>query len=307
MARTVLRADAAWLSARAGCLDGAEVLLAGERVPEASSLRRLPIEEAGVSLGELGLAWAEAGEGGEDPDLEGALCEAAAALLRLAREELASRRLLHVQEQELCRIVLDIHDGPVQDIFAALSQIQLVRTQSVRTGGLGRDARRRLERAAQLLERCLSEIRAFVGAFRPPEFEHRPLLSMVEGLVLQHEMFTGHQVRLEVEGAALPEPPLPVKIAFYRLLQEALNNAARHAGVARYAVRLRGEPRGLWLEVRDEGRGFDPADYLGTPSPEAMSHFGLRGMRDRAELVGGRFEIESAPGQGTAVRVWLPC
>jgi len=301
-----LRADRGWLMARSGWLAPTEVVLAGER-PETpsppSNIRRLPIEDAGVEIGELGLIWDQ-----EPPvsSLETPACRAiermAAALLQLAREQQASRRLLHVQEQELCRIVLDIHDGPVQEIFAALSQIQIL----LRTGRLGRTARRRLEQAAQLLERSLTEIRTFIGAFRPPEFESRPLLAMVHGLILQHEVLTGHEVHLEVEGA-LPTPSLPVKIALYRLLQEALNNAARYAGVAHYIVRLRGEPSGLWLEVRDEGRGFDPELYLKDASPEAMRHFGLRGMRDRAALLGGRFEIESAPGRGTSIRVWLPC
>ncbi len=300
-----LGAERGWIAAHPGWLGAAETLLAGAREPEAAGacfVRRFPLKEEGVEIGELGLIWTR--EPNPEPDASAmpALLRTAAALLRLAREQQASRRLLHVQEQELCRIVLDIHDGPVQDIFAALSQIQLL----LRAGPRGRATRRRPEQAARLLERSLTEIRTFIGAFRPPEFEHRPLLAMVHGLILQHEVLTGHEVHLEVEGN-LPAPPLPVKIALYRLLQEALNDAARYAGVSRYTVRLRGEPHGLWLEVRDEGQGFDPGRYLENPSPEAMRHFGLRGMRDRAELLGGRFEIESAPGRGTSIRVWLPC
>lgn len=301
-----LGADRGWLAANPGWLGSSEMLLAGEREEEhtgASHILRLPLEEAGAEIGELGLIWtSEPAPEVRNPPVLQALRRMALALLRLAREQQASRRLLHVQEQELCRIVLDIHDGPVQEIFAALSQIQLL----LRAGRLSQTARRRLEQAAELLERALTEIRTFIGAFRPPEFETRPLLAMVHGLILQHEVLTGHEVHLEVEGA-LPTPPLPVKIALYRLLQEALNNATRYSGVTRYTVRLRGEPQGLWLEVRDEGRGFAPEFYLANPSPEAMRHFGLRGMRDRAELLGGRFEIESAPGQGTSIRVWLPC
>ncbi len=306
MAIAWLGADRGWLIASPGWLGAAEILLAGEREekPEgAPGVLRLPIQDAGMEIGELGLIWAygPAAELRDSTALQ-AIGRMAAAILHLAREQQASRRLLHVQEQELSRIVLDIHDGPVQEIFAALSQLQLL----LRNRGLSRATRRRLEQAARLLEHSLTEIRTFIGAFRPPEFESRPLLAMVHGLILQHEVLTGHEVHLEVEGT-LPTPPLPVKIALYRLLQEALNNAARYSGVTRYTVRLRGEPQGLWLEVRDEGRGFAPAFYLENPTPEAMRHFGLRGMRDRAELLGGRFEIESTPGRGTSIRVWLPC
>lgn len=306
LAMTWLGAEHGWIAAHPGWLGAGEMILAGERESEATGAlftHRFPVEEAGMEIGELGLIWTrEPDTVQRDSVAVPAILRMVAALLQLAREQQASRRLLHVQEQELCRIVLDIHDGPVQEIFAALSQIQLL----LRAGRLNRTARRRLEQAAQLLERSLTEIRTFIGAFRPPEFEHRPLLAMVHGLILQHEVLTSHEVHLEVEGN-LPTPPLPVKIALYRLLQEALNNAARYAGVAHYTVRLRGEPHGIWLEVRDEGLGFDPGRYLENPSPEAMRHFGLRGMRDRAELLGGRFEIESAPGRGTSIRVWLPC
>lgn len=307
LALRVSRAQRGWLMAGPGLLGPEERLVANEpaRSGEAEAdgfHRAFPLEEDGQPLGTLHLFWAIPPKSDPDPELWEPLQKLATMVLRLLREQQASRRLLHVQEQELCRIILDLHDGPVQEIFAALSQIQLV----LREGTGQRIQRHRLEQAAQLLEQALAEIRTFIGAFRPPEFEQRPLLAMVHGLILQHEILTGHEVSLEIEGS-LPSPPLPIKIALYRLLQEALNNAARYAGVSRYTVRLRGEPGGLWLEVRDEGQGFNPHVFLAEDSVEAARHFGLRGMRDRAQLLGGRFEIESAPGRGTCVRAWLPC
>ncbi|MER3400692.1 MAG: sensor histidine kinase [Thermoflexus sp.] len=305
LAVKVAGAQGGWLIAAPGVLGPGERLVVAEPegiAPAGGPQRVFPLEEGGQPLGALHLFWSGPEAGDPDPTVWEPVRRLAVVMLQLMREQQASRRLLHIQEQELCRIVLDIHDGPVQEIFAALSQIQLALQERPRRP----PQRHRLEQAARLLEQALAEIRTFIGAFRPPEFEQRPLLAMVHGLILQHEILTGHEVLLEVEGT-LPTPPLPVKIALYRLLQEALNNAARYSGVSRYVVRLRGEPGGLWLEVRDEGQGFNPQVFLDERSAEAARHFGLRGMRDRAELLGGRFEIESVPGRGTRVRVWLPC
>src|SRR3970040_2048637 len=87
----------------------------------------------------------------------------------------ASRRLLAANERELQRIVLDMHDGPVQDIFAAVSQLQLLE----RSLSADPAAQRRVRQAVSLLERTLGEIRNFIGAFRPPGFERRELAEII--------------------------------------------------------------------------------------------------------------------------------
>ncbi len=110
--------------------------------------------------------------------------------VRDAEARAASRRLLATSERELQRIVLDMHDGPVQDIFAALSQLQVLER------ALAGDptAAQRARQAVQLLERALGEIRNFIGAFRPPGFERRELGQIIEGLAVQHETLTEQAV-----------------------------------------------------------------------------------------------------------------
>jgi signal transduction histidine kinase len=220
-----------------------------------------------------------------------------------SREISASHRLMHVTERELQRILLDIHDGPVQHMYAALSQLDLLR-RAVESGAGGeREAQERITRIRQLLESGLNEVRSFIGAFRPPEFEARDLVTLVEGLAMQHEAHTDTRVDLEVHPP-LPDISLPVKIAVYRVMQEALSNAYRHGGADRVAVRMRrvvrtGGPR-LRVSVSDNGHGFDP----GGVRPE--KHFGLDGMRDRVEMVGGRFRLRTTPARGTTVAVEVP-
>src|SRR5947209_16155657 len=106
----------------------------------------------------------------------------------------ASRRLLATSERELQRIVLDMHDGPVQDIFAALSQLQVL--ERALAGDAGTQQRTR--QAMRLLERALGEIRNFIGAFRPPGFERRALGEIIEGLAVQHETLTNQAVELQL-------------------------------------------------------------------------------------------------------------
>lgn len=211
-----------------------------------------------------------------------------------------SGRILAIAEREVGRIILDIHDGPVQNIYAALSQLYVVQRRSAGRDQLAGDEQERIRRSVLLLEHALSEIRTFIGAFRPPEFERRELVAILEGLVIQHEELSGNPVRLLIRGD-LPPVTLPVKISLYRILQEALSNAVRHGQADSHTVTLSVDAGCLAMEVRDAGRGFDPSAL------QLGGHFGLDGMRERVRLLGGSFSIQSAPGRGTVVRVELPC
>ena len=100
--------------------------------------------------------------------------------------------------------------------------------------------------------------------------------------------------------------PLPLKIALCRILQEALSNIRRHAGVEDAAVEFGTKDRNLVLVVADQGCGFEPPPLDGPQATEKQEHIGLRGMRERAELVGGRLMVESHPGAGTRIQVEVP-
>ncbi len=223
--------------------------------------------------------------------------------VRDAEARAASRRLLATSERELQRIVLDMHDGPVQDIFAALSQLQVLER------GLAADptAAQRARQAVRLLERALGEIRNFIGAFRPPGFERRELGQIIEGLAVQHETLTEQAVELELPGE-LGDCALPTKIAIYRILQEALANGHRHSGAARQRVSVERRGVSIALTVSDDGRGFEPQRVLAREEDVGVEggHFGLRGIQDRVEMLGGTFTLESAPGRGTSLTVALP-
>ncbi|MCB0209188.1 MAG: sensor histidine kinase [Anaerolineae bacterium] len=226
----------------------------------------------------------------------------------------ASRRILPVTEEELCRIVLDIHDGPVQKIYAAVHRLDHLQHLTGRLIASDCDNcveqlptyQDNLQHVGWLLENALTEIRTFLGTFHPPEFKQRPLLDILEGLIIQHEQMTQATVHFEAESA-VPEVDVPIKIALYRILQQALTNGTLHAGVKEHFVYLWSHQDHIHLEVVDYGKGFTPPSLIGPTATERNEHIGLRGMRDRAQLVGGTFELYSRPGEGTRIQVRVPC
>lgn len=224
----------------------------------------------------------------------------------MSGRNLAARRILAVTEEELQRIVLDIHDGPVQNLFAALSQLTLLKTRLNHHQLPDEECATTLSRTINLLEASLGDIRDLLGTFRSPEFAVSGLAEIVEDIVVQHESFTSGTVELEINEPLPNSVSLPVKIALCRILQESLANVRRHAGVENATVKLWGTRKRLMLEVADQGRGFDPPPLNGPHATERQEHIGLRGMRERAALVGGKLSVESHPGTGTRVHVEVP-
>ncbi|HID51145.1 MAG TPA: sensor histidine kinase [Anaerolineae bacterium] len=222
-------------------------------------------------------------------------------------KELAARRILAVTEEELQQIVLDIHDGLVQQLFAAQTQVSAIRARRA-AGQTVTEAEwdAHLEQLTAVLGQSLQEIREFLGAFRSPSFAQRDLADIIRGLARQHEAFTGCEVTLAIDDRPLPAS-LPVKIALYRICQEALSNAFRHGRTRQQWVSLTRENNWIRLEVQDKGQGFQPPPLAGDNATEREEHIGLRGMRDRVGLIGGQFRLDSAPGKGTRVIVRTPC
>ena len=224
----------------------------------------------------------------------------------MSGRNLAARRILAVTEEELQRIVLDIHDGPVQNLFAALSQLTLLKTRLGSLPSPAEECAATVNRTINLLEVSLGEIRDLLGTFRSPEFATSQLAEIVENIAVQHETITSGIVTIEMDGALPESISMPIKIALCRILQESLSNVRRHAGVENATVKLWVEEKNLIMEITDNGRGFEPPPLSGRNATEKQEHIGLRGMRERAALVSGKLSVESQHGMGTRVRVEIP-
>jgi signal transduction histidine kinase len=203
----------------------------------------------------------------------------------------ASERLLTVQEDERRRIAGELHDG-VGQVLAALTLTLDAASTAPRPGV----ARRRIRLARQLTDTALAETRDLAHRMRPARLEERGLVPALRDLAYQ----SGFPVHV-VADAATTDPHLlgpTATVEVYRIVQEALANAARHSGAPQARVSItRGDGR-LTVVVADEGRGFDLAEV-----PE--SGIGLAGMLERSRLLGGQLSIESAPHAGTRVTVSL--
>ncbi len=112
-------------------------------------------------------------------------------------------------------------------------------------------------------------------------------------------------VAWQLDVGSAPCPPRPVDLVLFRVVQEAISNIARHVHARRAVITIRPEPGGIAVQVRDDGVGFDAAAMLGPDRHQ--STFGLLGMQERLAAVDGTLEIQSQPGQGTRLRIFVPC
>ena len=159
----------------------------------------------------------------------------------------------------------------------------------------------RLDDSVEMARMALNESRELSRLLRPPVLDDLGLGVALSWLARTLEARTGLKVELALDGLDERLDP-DVETLIFRLIQEALTNVLRHAGVDRAQVAVRRAGDLVALRVTDAGRGFDPAAVLGGGATGS----GLRGMRDRLELFGGRLEIVSAPDQGTRIAAELP-
>lgn len=219
---------------------------------------------------------------------------AAAAENAVLHERLVSRAREAGAAAERARLSREIHDTLAQGMVGVLTQVQAAQ----RTGRIPDPAGAHLERATTLARSTLTEARRSLHDLRPAPLEHDGLVRALHGVVDRWAADTGIATELVVDRAPA-ELPTAVEVALLRAAQEALANVARHAHARRVVLTLAPMDDLVALDVRDDGRGFDPSS---TP-PGSL---GLVGMRERVGALGGVVDVESAPGQGTALSARVP-
>jgi signal transduction histidine kinase len=225
--------------------------------------------------------------------------------------ERAMAQILATDERMLGRMGLDIHDGPTQQLSVALLEVQLLEADlaDAQDGGLPapETLRPALGRIYETVGGALHEMRELIGHLRPAQFEDRRLSDILQDAVAAFEARADCTVTTEWEGEfSVNGVSITQRITLYRILQETLTNAHRHGRATHVDVRVRDDESGVTLEVRDDGAGFDPAQVQRRRPGMPLARFGLHGMRDRAQILGGSFDVTSRPGEGTTVRVFLP-
>jgi signal transduction histidine kinase len=253
----------------------------------------IPLAVRGHTLGSLTVANASGGPPLREAavQLVETFAEQAAVALEYARLHGELRRLAVLEDRE--RIATELHDGAIQSLFAVGMGLQ----GSALLAG-DSELRDRLQHAVEELDRVIRDLRNYIFGLRPGILADRQLDQALQRLTEEFGQRTG------VVTVARIDPAVAAELAgqagdLVQLVRETLSNVSRHAKAVTCRVSLYRDEHGGVLEIDDDGRGFDPAAVTGAGQ-------GLRNLRERAEHLGGRAEIHSAPGQGTRIRVTLP-
>jgi signal transduction histidine kinase len=208
------------------------------------------------------------------------------------RHELAMR-LVTAQEEERRRIAAEVHDGSVQTLVALR-----LRLRTLADGEPGPDSRAQIERLERMASDALAQLRSLMAELTTPALALNGLAVGVQEYLASTRESGGPPVKFE--ASVRRELPAEARLMLFRIAQEALTNARKHAPAAALTVTLDEEREGVRLTVHDDGPGFDP------DRPAQPGHLGLTLMKERATMAGGWSRIESAPGRGTTVSAWLP-
>ena len=205
--------------------------------------------------------------------------------------------ILAAQEAERSRLAQEIHDGPAQALSSAIFQVEHIERLIESDLPLARTELRYLR---DLLRRELGDVRSFISQLRPPLLEQLGLDGAIADTVEHMRTLTGVDIGMDLAAPADGLSDSQQTVAL-RVTQEALQNVRKHAFANSVMVATKLDD-GWVLEVRDDGRGFD----IGAVSARGRRNFGLQFMRERAELIGARFDVRSRPDGGTVVRLTIP-
>lgn len=229
-------------------------------------------------------------ESGEDaPDVDFATDVA----LRIAR--------IQSQEDERKRIARDIHDGPAQAFANAIIGLEFVE-RAIKMGTGVAPTLSEIERIKGSLREGLTEIRRFMFDLKPTMLQDRGLVATIDHYVNSYRSILPMDVQVSTD-TELPPMTFEQEMTAFRVIQESLHNATKYARATQVAVEIKCQAsNSVSVTVRDNGRGFEPSQV----TAGSMGGTGIKGMKERAELVGAAFHVESSPGQGCSVYLVLP-
>ena len=259
-------------------------------------LQKLETKAAALAWGDFNAIKESVGGISEVRDLQKELAE-------MSRKVQAAQEGLHnyigaitsAQEEERLRLARELHDETIQSVIALKQRVQLA--EKLIKDQKGRQSLQELE---SLAEQTVDNLRRIIRALRPIYLEDLGLVTALEMLARETKTLpvefyrTGQEQRLKSE----------VELALYRIAQEALNNVIRHAQASHATLNINFSEQEIKMEINDDGVGFvipkSPTDFA------PNGHFGLLGMRERSELIGGRLEVQSEAGAGTRLSIRLP-
>jgi signal transduction histidine kinase len=212
---------------------------------------------------------------------------------------LLSRQLLLAQEEERKKISRELHDEIAQTLTGINVRLATLKTEAtVNTKGL----QNKISRTQRMVEKSVDIVHRFARELRPTVLDDLGLIPALHSFVKNFSKQTRIHIRLTV-FAEVEKLDNAKRTVLYRVAQEALTNVARHAQASRVDVSIRKLLGAVRMKIKDNGKSFKAQRVMHS---KRNIRLGLIGMRERVEMVGGRFSVESAPGKGTTIRAQIP-
>lgn len=210
-----------------------------------------------------------------------------------------SRRILSAQEEERKRISRELHDVIAQTLTGINIRLATLKKEAaVNTKGLDRN----IARTQRLVEKSVNIVHEFARELRPAVLDDLGLIPALHSFVKLFSKRTRIHVHLKVY-AGVEQLNINQRTILYRVAQEALTNVSRHAQAGRVEVDILKLPDCICMTIKDDGASFEVERVL---NARGRKRLGLLGMRERLEMVGGRFDVESVPGKGTTITAKIP-
>ncbi|MGD0350770.1 MAG: ATP-binding protein [Verrucomicrobiota bacterium] len=216
-----------------------------------------------------------------------------------AQLRLLSRQLLLAQEEERKMISRELHDQIAQTLTGINVRLASLKTEAMAdTKGL----QKKITSTQRLVEKSVDIVHRFARELRPTVLDDLGLIPALLAFMKSFTKRTGVRTHLTA-FAALEQLDSTRRTVLFRVVQEALTNVARHAQASRVEVSIQKLPKRICMKIKDDGKSFQVQRVL---QAKGNKHLGLLGMRERLEMIGGNFGVESAPGKGTIVQAQIP-
>ncbi len=210
-----------------------------------------------------------------------------------------SRQILHAQEEERKRISRELHDVIAQALVGINVHVAALRKWGTEDADR---FKREIDATQSLVEKSVEIVHQFSLELRPTVLDDLGLIPALQALMKNYMEETGVRVSLKV-FAGIEQCGGPIRTALYRVIQESLTNVARHAKASQVQVSIHSDKDAIVMDIEDNGTGFEVTEGL---SGKGRNRLGLLGMRERIEMVGGTFELESGAARHTTIRVRIP-
>lgn len=210
-----------------------------------------------------------------------------------------SHQILRAQEEERKRISRELHDEIAQTLVGINVHLAALTREGA---GNPKGLRQKIARTQRLVEKSVDTVHRFARELRPTALDDLGLIPALHAFLKEFTKLSGVRARLTA-FAAIEKLDIAKRTVLYRVAHEALNNVARHARASRVEVSIEQLPDCICMKIKDDGRSFDVGHVL---HAKGNGRLGLVGMRERLEMVGGKFLVESAPGKGTTIQAQVP-